>query len=138
MYRYPTFKETHLRSVTRSVLWRIMGILLLALITYIVTHNWIVTSLITVLHHVIFIGVYYLHERFWLKVKWLRTSKWKPLVRIATYELILGNLVLAILCLIFTGSLQKMATITFIYIGNKLWIYYAWDYLWSKIKWQTV
>ena len=137
MFKYPVFKETHLRSVTRSILWRIIGIILLATITYICTHSWVTTSLITILHHSIFVGVYYLHERFWLKVTWLRDSRMKPFVRVATYELVLGNIILGILSYAFTRSLQQMTTITLIYICNKYWIYYAWDYLWSKIKWQT-
>jgi uncharacterized membrane protein len=84
-----------------------MGVVLLALITYIVTGNWITTSLVTVLHHGTFIFVYYLHERFWLKVSWLRNSRLKPYMRVITYEVILGNLILGIITLALTGSLYR-------------------------------
>ena len=132
--RYPT-KETRRRSFLRSAIWRVVGVALLASITYTVTENWITTSLVTVLHHGIFLVVYYLHERFWLKVGW--DSKWKPYARVATYEIILGNLILGIITLALTGDLQKMSQITFIYISNKYWMFYAYDWLWGKIKWQT-
>jgi uncharacterized membrane protein len=134
--KYPS-KEAHRRSITRSVLWRIWGVLTLALITYLVTENWITTSLVTVCHHGVFVFVYYLHERFWLKVKWLKKSKWKPIARVFTYEVVLGNAILAFISYLFTGSLQQMSLITFIYIGNKYWMYYAYDYIWGRIKWQT-
>jgi len=130
-------KENHTRSATRSVVWRIIGVLVLALITYIYTQNWITTTLVTVLHHGVFILVYYLHERFWLRTSWLRVSKWKPYVRVITYEIILGNLILGIITYALTGSLQQMTAITLTYIGNKCWMYYAYDYVWSKMKWQT-
>ena len=123
--------------MTRSIIWLIAGIALLALITQLVAGNWITTSLVTVIHHGVFVLVYYLHERFWLRFNWLRTSKWKPFVRVITYEVILGNLILGIITLIFTGSLQQMTQITLIYISNKYWMFYAYDYIWSKINWKS-
>lgn len=134
--KYPA-KETHKRSLTRSTVWRVLGVLVLALVTYLVTGNWIITTLVTVCHHAIFVLVYYLHERLWLRVKWLRNSKWKPFVRVITYEVVLGNLVLAIISFAFTGSLHQMSLITLIYISNKYWMYYLYDYLWGKLRWQT-
>ena len=134
--KYPS-KETRKRSLTRSIIWRVMGVGLLALITYLVTGNWITTTLVTVLHHGTFIFVYYLHERFWLKVKWLQGSRWKPFARVFTYEVVLGNVILGIITLALTGSLQQMSLITFIYIGNKYWMFYAFDLLWGKVKWHS-
>lgn len=137
MFKYPTLKEKHIRSLTRSIIWRIMGVLVLALITYIFTHNLITTTLITVCHHGVFILIYYLHERFWLWTSWLRNSALKPYMRVITYEVILGNLILATISFAFTGSLQQMTLITLTYIANKYWIFYAYDWIWSKVKWQT-
>ena len=134
--KYPS-RETHRRSLTRSILWRVIGIGVLALITYLVTGNWITTSLITVCHHGVFVFVYYLHERFWLWCKRLRNSKLKPFMRVITYEVVLGNVILAIISYAFTGSLQQMSLITFIYIGNKYFLYYFYDFIWGRIKWQT-
>jgi len=137
LWAYPTFEENHKRSLTRSIVWRALGIGILALITYIYTHNWITTTLITTVHHGVFVFVYYAHERFWLKVEWLRNSKWKPFIRVVTYEVVFGNLILGIISYTFTGSLQQMTSITLIYICNKYWIFYVYDYVWSRIKWQT-
>jgi len=131
-------QETHIRSIVKSVIWRAWGVLFLAFITYIFTHNWITTALITILHHSIFILAYYLHERFWLQVSWLRNSRLKPFMRIITYEMILANLVLGVISYAFTGNLMTMTTITLTYVCNKYWMYYAYDYLWSKIRWKAV
>ena len=130
-------KETRRRSLTRSVIWRIFGVLFLALVTYIYTGDWITTTLVTVLHHGIFLFVYYAHERAWLNTRWLRESKLKPYARVVTYEIVLGNLILGIITLILTGSLHTMTAITLTYICNKYWFFYLYDFIWNRIKWQT-
>ena len=136
-WKYPLSKEGHVRSLVRSIIWRVLGILFLALVTYLYTRNWITTTLITVCHHGVFIFVYYLHERFWLRTNWLRNSWFKPFMRVITYEVILGNLILAAISYAFTGQLQTMTAITLTYITNKYWMYYTYDYLWSRVEWQT-
>ena len=134
--KYPT-AESRKRSLTRSTVWRIVGVIFLAFVTYMYTGNWITTTLVTVLHHGVFIFVYYGHERFWLKIGWLRNSRWKPVARVATYEIVLGNVILGIITLAITGSLHTMTAITLTYIGNKYWMFYVYDYLWGRVRWHA-
>lgn len=129
-------REGHLRSVSRSVIWRIMGIAILALITYVFTRSLIQTGLITFLHHFAFVIIYYLHERVWQRIRRIQ-GKWRKGIRAFTYEIILGHCVLGLISLLITGSWIKVSLITITYIGNKLWIYVGYDWLWDKIKWQT-
>lgn len=126
-------KETHKRSMTRSILWRIMGMIILALITYVFTRNWVTTGLITFFHHFAFIWIYYLHERLWQRIK--LTGKKRKILRAFTYEIILGHCVLGLISFIFTGSWTTVTWITVTYIENKLWIYVVYDYIWDRIKW---
>lgn len=135
--RHSTFKEGHARSVVRSVVWRAFGILFLACVTYLFTHNWITTTLVTVLHHGIAIFGYYLHERLWLWTDWLRRSKAKPFMRVFTYEFVFGNILLGAISYLVTREWQAMTAITLTYICNKYWMYYAYDKVWNNIKWQT-
>ena len=128
--------ETHLRSMTRSIFWRIMGVIILALITYVFTRSWIQTGLITFLHHFAFIFIYYFHERAWLQVHRVQGKKRKAL-RAFTYEIILGHCVLGLISLLVTGSWLKVTLITITYIENKLWIYIVYDWLWDRVKWQV-
>ena len=137
LWKYPLFYEGHKRSLIRSVVWRVLGVAVLAFVTYIYTNNWITTTLVTIAHHSVFVFVYYLHERFWLWTEWLRHSKIKPFMRVITYEVVLGNLILGIISYAFTGSFQQMTAITLTYICNKYWMYYAYDWIWSKFEWQT-
>ncbi len=135
--KYPK-TESRKRSMTRSVIWRIFGILFLATVTYIFTKSWITTSLVTVLHHGIFIFVYYAQERMWVNTSFLRDSKFKPFARIAFYEIILGNLILGAITLILTGSLHTMTAITLTYTFNKYWFFYLYDWVWTKIEWEAI
>jgi len=130
-------KESHKRSALRSILWRLIGVGVLALITWIFTRSLIQTTLITVLHHGVFLIVYYLHERLWLKIGNRILGRKRTLSRIILYEIVLGQGILALITFSITGSLQQMTLITEFYIGNKLWIYALYDWIWKKIRWGT-
>lgn len=126
--------ETHYRSIMKSVVWRVMGVAILAAITFVFTRSVIQTGLITFLHHFAFIFIYYFHERVWLRVNRIQ-GKWRKGLRAFTYEIILGHLVLGLISLVVTGSWTKVTWITVTYIENKLWIYVVYDFLWSKVRW---
>lgn len=131
-------EENHSRSMMKAAIWRVMGIAILAVITYIFTKSWITSGLITFFHHLAFIFIYYLHERAWLRVSNEKILRWKRWIRPVTYEVILGHLVLGTISLIFTGSWIKVTLITITYIENKLWLYVLYDWLWQKIEWGTI
>lgn len=112
-----------------------MGILILALVTFIFTRNLVTSTLITFFHHFVFIFIYYFHERGWLLVKNKTVLKYKQWLRPFTYEIILGHLVLGVISWVFTGSWVAVTLITIIYIENKLWIFILYDWLWGKVTW---
>ena len=64
--------ETKKRSLLKSFVWRVLGFFVLGTISWIVTHNWGTTSLITITYQMIQIVLYYFHERYWGKVEWGR------------------------------------------------------------------
>lgn len=126
-------QETQKRSFTKSVIWRIVGVILLAAVTYYYTHKWIQTSWITFLHHGVFLFVFWAHERFWLHVD--ITGLKRKFLKMLTYETILGNFILGIISLIITGDVHKMTQITLTYIAIKHIIYIFNEILWERIKW---
>jgi len=125
--------DTHLRSIIKSVIWRIVGVFTLAAVTYFYTRNWITTSWITFLHHGVFLIVFYLHERFWQRVD-IRNILARSLLKCLTYETILGNFILAIITLTITGNIQQMTQITLTYIGIKHLMYVFNEFLWKRKK----
>ncbi len=129
-------KELKKRSVLKSIIWRIFGVVVLAAVTYGYTGDWITTGLITVIFHGIFLLVFYLHERMWLKIK-IDNIMWRSLAKMFTYETLCGNIILGIITYLFTGSWKQMTAITLTYIGIKH-VMYVWnEFIWKKIKWGT-
>ena len=128
--------ESNVRSITKSVLWRIIGVAVLMIITYVVTGSWVQSTLITVIHHVSFVFIYYGHERMWLKTP-RPSGKKRIIAKMFTYEIVLGHCVLGLISLVITGSWTSVTLITIVYIENKLWMYALYEYLWNRFSWQV-
>ncbi len=126
--------ETRIRSVSKSVIWRILGILILATVTYAYTREWIQTGLITLIHHGVFLGVFYFHERLWLKVKRIQNLTTRSILKMLTYETLCGNVILGTISYLVTGSWKQMTAITLSYIGIKHICYVFNEFAWSRIK----
>lgn len=67
--------DTKVRSWTKSLTWRILGISILMVIGWLFTESIAEASLITLTFHIIRVVLYYFHERVWLRVKWNGESK---------------------------------------------------------------
>lgn len=123
------------RSVLKSIIWRIMGVLILGGITFFYTRKWITASLITVIHHGIFLFVFFTHERIWLKFKKPINKTTRSICKCLTYETLCGNLILGTITYLVTGSWKTMTAVTLTYIGFKHICYIFNEFLWDKIKW---
>ncbi len=128
-------KEIKSRSALKSFLWRIMGISILGGVSYFYTRKWIQTSIITFLHHGIFLFVFYFHERIWQKMKYPVNYTARSIAKMFTYETICGNIILGIITYAITGSWKTMTAITITYIAIKHLIYILNEFVWKKIKW---
>jgi len=131
-------KVSRMESMLKSAIWRVIGIIVLGVITYVFTGSWMQTTIITFAHHGAFLLIYYLHERLWIWIKQTRhlcyISRHSKVFRPILYEIILGHLVLGLITLAVTGSWLAVSLITPTYILNKLWMYVVFDKLWeSKI-----
>jgi len=126
--------ETRIRSVGKSIIWRILGVLILATITYAYTREWIQTGLITVIHHGVFLFVFYFHERLWLRVKGIQNLTTRSILKMLTYETLCGNIILGTISYLVTGNWKQMTAITLTYIGIKHMVYIFNEFVWDKIK----
>ncbi|MFC2060954.1 DUF2061 domain-containing protein [Elusimicrobiota bacterium] len=62
--------DTRKRSLVKSITWRIIGIVLLGIISYWVTENWKEMTIITAIFHSLRLIMYYYHERLWGRISW--------------------------------------------------------------------
>ena len=123
----------HRLSILKSVIWRILGVLVLATVVYCFTRQWITTGLITVIHHATFLLVFYLHERLWFKIK-KPTGKTRNVIKAITYEIILGMGLGGLIVLLVTGQWSRVTQITLTYTAIKLIMYFIYDRIWLKYE----
>jgi len=62
--------ETRKRSLTKSISWRIICIVVSILIAYILTNELDLAATIGTVYNAITMILYYFHERIWNKIKW--------------------------------------------------------------------
>ncbi len=127
--------EVKIRSVSKSIIWRIVGILILGMITYAYTRHWVQTSIITFLHHGIFLFVFYFHERLWLRMKHPVNLTKRSIAKMFTYETLCGNIILGTITYLITGGWKQMAAVTLTYIGIKHIVYIYNEFIWFRINW---
>ncbi|MEN8249588.1 MAG: DUF2061 domain-containing protein [Bacteroidota bacterium] len=63
-------KETHTRSVVKTISWRVLATLTTALLVYIFTGDITIAIEVGGLEAVAKLLFYYLHERGWAYIKW--------------------------------------------------------------------
>ena len=124
---------SHKLSMLKSIIWRIMGVIILAAVTYFFTRHWVITTHLGVVHHAIFLLVFYLHERLWIKI-YNKNVPWRRIAKAFTYEIILGMGIGGLIVLIFTGEWRKVGQITPVYTFIKLILYYINEKIWAKIE----
>ncbi len=64
--------DSNARSWAKSIVWRLIGIVILGALAWLFTRDWQETTLITVTFHAIRLVLYYYHERAWERIGWGR------------------------------------------------------------------
>lgn len=63
-------RETRKRSITKSIIWRLICIIVSILTSFFLTAKWDVAVAIGSIYNVITMILYYFHERTWNRIKW--------------------------------------------------------------------
>ena len=61
---------TRKRSLIKSIVWRIICIVVSILITFLLTARWDLAVALGTLYNAITMVLYYFHERLWNRIKW--------------------------------------------------------------------
>lgn len=59
-----------MRSIAKSMVFRILAVISGFSVTYFFTHSWSVSLGVTVVSNVVAMVLYYAHERMWDRVTW--------------------------------------------------------------------
>jgi uncharacterized membrane protein len=63
-------RDTKKRSLTKSITWRIICIIVSVITAYFLTKKLDISVAIGTVYNGITMIIYYFHERFWNKIKW--------------------------------------------------------------------
>lgn len=64
--------DSHARSITKTITWRVIGTLLTGMVAYLFTGVVLASIELTLVVAVVSTFVYYLHERVWNNIAWGR------------------------------------------------------------------
>lgn len=62
--------DTNLRSLVKTISWRITGSAATFIVAYLISSNIAVSGTIALVQLVVNTVLYYLHERIWNKIRW--------------------------------------------------------------------
>lgn len=63
-------KESNLRSIVKSITYRLLGSLTTFIIAFLITGESFISSSIAIIDLLSKLCLYWFHERMWLKIKW--------------------------------------------------------------------
>jgi uncharacterized membrane protein len=66
--------ESRKRSIVKSVVWRVICIIVSILTSYALTARWDIAVAIGSVYNIITMILYYFHERIWNIIKWGKSS----------------------------------------------------------------
>jgi uncharacterized membrane protein len=63
-------RETRKRSIAKSIIWRLICIIVSIVTSFLLTARWDISVAIGSIYNAITMVLYYFHERIWNLVKW--------------------------------------------------------------------
>ena len=139
-------------SALKSVIWRLIGVFYLFIISYLTIGSFPQATAITVIHHTIFLFVFYFQDQAWMKVNWGKVYpipkyreniihnedlRWTPtktrsLVKGFIYEIIIAIPIMLCLIYLVTGSIENALNISIIYTTSKILLYQVYEQIYDK------
>lgn len=71
----PTFLESNARSLTKTIVWRIVATFITWLVIYLFTGEILESVKVTLVAAIAGMVFYYFHERVWNKINWGKVLK---------------------------------------------------------------
>ena len=62
--------DTHTRTLVKSITWRLVALVTTVAAVWYYSHDWTLALTSGLVANVVKFVLYYIHERFWNKVKW--------------------------------------------------------------------
>ena len=63
-------KDKHIRSVAKSISWRIIGTIITSNLVFLFTGQWAISIAVGAVEFIVKSLAFYMHERVWFKIGW--------------------------------------------------------------------
>ncbi len=134
-----TVKETHTRTLAKTIAYRICVILVMFFLTLAFGGTIGQALSFGVVALVIGSAVYYLYERIWLITGWKRNegydSKWRSLVKAVLYRLVIIVVVMIAARFILTDSNTVAAGLAIAQSVTNIILYYLIERIFNSLEW---
>lgn len=129
--------NSHLRHITKSITWRILGTLDTILLSWLITGNAMTGLKIGFAEVITKMILYYLHERLWFRINIttdgkILASRKRHLAKTFTWRFI-GSMDTMVISWIISGNPFTGLKISFAELITKMILYYLHERLWYKI-----
>ncbi len=129
--------NSHLRHITKSITWRILGTLDTILLSWLITGNAMTGLKIGFAEIITKMILYYLHERLWFRINITKdgevlASRKRHLAKTFTWRFI-GSTDTMIISWVISGNPFTGLKISFAELITKMLLYYLHERMWYKI-----
>jgi uncharacterized membrane protein len=137
-------KETHIRTLTKTILYRILGTLGVMTIAYVMFNSVEVALKMGLAVVVLGSAIYYLHDRLWLFFNWKRNEKGEDSVSRSILKTILYRILVMIAAALtvkfITGSNDNTQIASFVIaqMTLNLIIYFVLERIFSFVLWGKI
>lgn len=130
--------ESRTRSILKGVSWRVIGTFDTMVLSYLISGVLNHAIKIGITEVITKVGLYYLHERIWLKALAGRTQEqWVSVTKAVTWRIV-GTADTILWGAFFTGDPWKGFKIGFAELFTKIILYYLHERAWNRVPVGTV
>jgi len=132
--------ETHARSLIKAVSWRVTATCDTFFISWLITGELLLAGSIAGTEVLTKIGLYYLHERAWARLRWGRArlgdGHARSLAKAVSWR-VTGTIDTFIISLLVTGEVALAGGIAATEVMTKLGLFYLHERIWARLGWGT-
>lgn len=135
--------ETYLRTITKTVLYRLLSSFfgVLTALAFGASSSQAGTLGLFIL--ILGVVLYYLHDRVWANLNWFRSnegkdSQWRSIAKTIAYRLLVLVCIYFISKYVMTMSAGQSALFAIVHLATNTVIYYLLERVFNKIKWGIV
>lgn len=123
---------THLRHLSKSISWRVVGTIDTIVVSFIITGEPLLGLKIGISELITKLLLYYVHERIWFRITF-RNSKLRHMVKSISYRFF-GSVDTFLLAWLISGNSVSGLKIGLTEVVTKIILYYIHEEVWHKFK----